>query len=43
MNYNIIKRNFLLGLWTESNVKMAYDKGLLTKEEYEEIIKSKTK
>lgn len=37
MNYQTIKRNFEKGLWSAAMVKMAVRKGVITKEEYEEI------
>lgn len=37
MNYEIIKRNYERGLWSDAMVKMAVCKGILTKEQYEEI------
>lgn len=37
MNYETIKKNFDKGLWSASMVKMAVKKGIITKEQYEEI------
>lgn len=37
MNYNTIKRNYERGLWSDVMVKMAVRKGIITKEQYEEI------
>ena len=37
MNYEIIKRNYDLGLWTKAMVKVAVKKGVITPEQYEEI------
>lgn len=37
MNYEIIKRNYERGLWSDAMVKMAVRKGIITKEQYEEI------
>ena len=37
MNFKTIKRNFDKGLWSKQMVKMAVKKGVITKEEYEEI------
>lgn len=34
-----IKRFFNLGLWTADMVKQAVDKGIITEEEYNEILK----
>lgn len=37
MSYEIIKKNFEKGLWTKPMVKMAVRKGVISKEQYEEI------
>lgn len=37
MNYETIKKNYERGLWSKSMVKMAVRKGIITKEEYQEI------
>lgn len=37
MNFDTIKRNFDRGLWSKQMVKMAVRKGIITKEQYEEI------
>ena len=37
MNYNTIKRNYDRGLWTASMVRLAVTRGIITKEQYEEI------
>lgn len=37
MNYETVKRNYEKGLWTLALVKMAVKKGIITKEQYEEI------
>ena len=37
MNYETIKRNYEKGLWSAGMVKMAVRKGVITKEQYEEI------
>ncbi len=37
MNYEIIKKNYERGLWSKAMVKMAVRKGVITKEQYEEI------
>lgn len=37
MNYNTIKRNFERGLWSKAMVKVAVRKGVITKEQYQEI------
>lgn len=41
MTFEIIKRNFELGLWNEKQVKVAMDKEIINKKQYEEIISSK--
>lgn len=41
MNYETIKNNYLKGLWTAALVKMAVKKGIITKDECEEILASK--
>lgn len=38
MNFDIVKRNFDKGLWTKQLVKMAVKKGVITKEQYAEIV-----
>lgn len=37
MNFETIKRNFERKLWSKGMVKMAVRKGIITREEYEEI------
>lgn len=37
MNYQTIKTNYERGLWTIAMVKMAVKKGVITKEQFEEI------
>lgn len=37
MNFDTIKRNFDRGLWNKQMVKMAVRKGIITKEQYQEI------
>ena len=37
MHFDTIKRNFDHGLWNKQMVKMAVRKGVITKEQYEEI------
>lgn len=37
MNFEMVKKNFERGLWSISMVKMAVRKGIITKEQYEEI------
>ena len=36
--YEQIKRFYALGLWTEAMVKRAVEKGVLTQEQYREIV-----
>ena len=43
MNFNIIKKNFDKGLWSESYVKMAVRKGVITQEECALILEGKSK
>ena len=38
MNFETIKRNYERGLWNKAMVKMAVRKGVITKEQYQEII-----
>lgn len=37
MNFEIIKKNFDKGLWSEAMVKIAVKKGIISKEQYKEI------
>lgn len=37
MNYQTIKKNYERGLWNLTMVKMAVRKGIITKEQFEEI------
>lgn len=37
MNFETIKKNFERGLWSAVMVKMAVRKGIITKEQYQEI------
>lgn len=37
MNFATIKKNYDRGLWSKTMVKMAVRKGVITKEQYEEI------
>lgn len=41
MNYETIKKNYLKGLWTAQLVKMAVKKGVITKEQCDEILSLK--
>ena len=38
MNYDMIKRNYDRGLWNKQMVALAVKKGVITKEEYKEIV-----
>ncbi len=38
MNYDMIKRNYDRGLWNKKMVALAVKKGVITKEEYQEIV-----
>lgn len=38
MNFDIVKRNYEKGLWTKQLVRMAVRKGVITPEQYKEII-----
>ncbi len=38
MNFATIKRNYNKGLWSETMVKMAVRKGIITEEQYQEIV-----
>lgn len=37
MNFETIKKNFDRGLWTVALVRIAVQKGIITKEQYKEI------
>ena len=37
MSFEIIKRNFDRGLWSESMVKLAVQKGVITAEQFKQI------
>lgn len=39
MTFEIIKKNFDRGLWNAKQVEIAKNKGLITEEQYKEIIK----
>lgn len=41
MNYELIKKNFDRGLWNERQVQIAKEKGVITEEQFQEIIKKK--
>ena len=38
MNFEIVKKNYEKGLWTKQLVKMAVRKGVITQEQYKEIV-----
>lgn len=38
MTYEIIKRNYERGLWNKQMVAVAVKKGVITSEQYEEIV-----
>lgn len=37
MNYDIVRRNYLSGLWGVAMLKMAYHKGVITLAQYKDI------
>jgi hypothetical protein len=41
MTFEIIKKNYERGLWNTKQVEIAKNKGLITEEQYQQIIKSK--
>ena len=38
MNFEMIKRNYARGLWNEAMVRMAVRKGVITAEQFAEIV-----
>lgn len=42
MTYEIVKYNYQRGLWSEAVVKVALKKGIITKEQFEEITSKTT-
>ena len=38
MNYKTIKLNYEKGLWSKAMVKVAVKKGIITEEQYKEIV-----
>lgn len=40
MTFEIIKKNFDRGLWNVKQVEIAKSKGLITEEQYKEIVKT---
>ena len=41
MNFELIKKNFDRGLWNEKQVEIAKNKGVITQEQYNEIVSKK--
>jgi hypothetical protein len=41
MNFELIKKNFDRGLWNEKQVEIAKNKGVITEEQYKEIVSKK--
>ena len=41
MNYELIKQNYIRGLWNEQMVRLAVTKGVITQEQCDEIIAAK--
>ena len=41
MNYELIKKNFDRGLWNKKQVEIAKNKGVITQEQYKEIVSKK--
>ena len=41
MTFEIIKKNYERGLWNAKQVEVAKNKGLITEDQYQKIIKSK--
>lgn len=41
MNYDMIKKNYDKGLWNKAMVKIAVKKGIITLEQYKEIVGEK--
>ena len=40
-SHEIIKQNYIDGLWTEQMVRIALTKGIITQQQFDEIIASK--
>lgn len=38
MSFEMIKRNYDRGLWTEAMVRMAVKKGVISKDQFKEIV-----
>lgn len=41
MNYEMILKNFQKGLWSEQMVHVAVTKGIITEQQYEDILENK--
>ena len=41
MNYEMILKNFQKGLWNEQMVHVAVTKGIITEQQYEDILENK--
>ena len=41
MNFELIKKNFDRGLWNEIQIEIAKNKGVITQEQYKEIVSKK--
>lgn len=42
MNFELIKRNFEKGSWDAGMVKTALDKGIITQEQFDELVGEKS-
>lgn len=38
MNYELIKKNYDRGLWNKRQVEIAKEKGVITEEQYKQIV-----
>lgn len=38
MNFDTVKKNYEKGLWSKAMVKVSVKKGVITKEQYKEIV-----
>lgn len=38
MNFELIKKNYDRGLWNKRQVEIAKEKGVITEEQYQEIV-----
>ncbi len=41
MTFEIIKKNFDKGLWNKRQVEIAKEKGVITEEQYQQIVEGK--